>query len=86
MHELSIALSMIDAAEEEAAVRESRPPVALYVKIGALSGITPEALSAAYDLAREHTTLSDCRLVIEHTPGPELLLSALEFPALEFKK
>ncbi len=86
MHELSIALSMIDAAEEEAANRASCPPIALYVKIGALSGVAPEALWAAYDLAREHTTLSDCRLVIEHSTGPELLLSALEFPALEFKE
>ena len=79
MHELSIALSMIDIAQDEAATRGSEPVTAIYVKIGALSGVTADALSAAYDLARENTALAKTRLVIEEIPGPELLVTALEF-------
>lgn len=81
MHELSIAMSMIDMAEEEAANHGNQPVTVIYVKIGALSGIVPDALAAAYDLAREHTSLAECRLMIEQTPGPELLVTALEFAA-----
>ncbi len=79
MHELSIAMSMIDVAEEEAATRGSQPVTAIYVKIGALSGVAPDALSAAYELARENTDLANARLVIEQVPGHELLVTALEF-------
>jgi hydrogenase nickel incorporation protein HypA/HybF len=79
MHELSIAISMIEVAEEEAVNHGDRPAVAVYVRIGDLSGVAPGALAAAYDLAREHTSLANCRLVIEETPGPELLVTALEF-------
>jgi hydrogenase nickel incorporation protein HypA/HybF len=82
MHELSIAMSMIDVAQEEAARRGGEPVIpvtAIYVKIGTLSGVTPDALAAAYELARESTALSNTRLVIEEVPGAELLVTALEF-------
>ncbi len=79
MHELSIAMSMIEVAEEESASRGETSVAAIYVKIGALSGVDADALTAAYELAREHTALSQCRLVIEEVAGPELLVTALEF-------
>ncbi len=79
MHELSIAMSMIEVAEEEAAKHENRDVAAIYVRIGSLSGVVPDALNAAYELAREHTSLAECRLVIEKTPGADLLVTALEF-------
>lgn len=72
-------MSMIDVAEEEAVTRGNEPVIAIYVKIGALSGVTPDALSAAYELARESTPFSNTRLVIEEVPGAELLVTALEF-------
>jgi len=79
MHELSIAMSMIDVVEEEAVARSRGPVAAIYVRVGALSGVLPDALSAAYELARENTDLSNCRLVIEQVPGPDLLVTGLEF-------
>jgi len=72
-------MSMIDVAEEEAATRGNEPVTAIYVKIGALSGVTPDSLTAAYELARENTELANTRLVIEEVPGTELLVTALEF-------
>ena len=67
MHELSIAMSILDMAEEEAG-RRSAEVDAIYVQLGALSGIVKEALLSAYDLARTETTLDAARLVIEEVP------------------
>ena len=67
MHELSIAMSILDMAEEEAG-RRSAEVDAIYVKLGALSGIVKEALLSAYDLARTETTLETAQLVIEEVP------------------
>jgi len=78
MHELSIAMSILDAAEEEAENHGGGRVAAIYLKIGSLSGVAPDALLAAYELARENTGMSDCRLVIEEVQGPDLLVSALE--------
>jgi hydrogenase nickel incorporation protein HypA/HybF len=78
MHELSIAMSILDAAEEEAENHGGARVAAIYLKIGSLSGVVPDALLAAYELARENTDMSDCRLVIEEVQGPDLLVSALE--------
>ncbi len=81
MHELSIAMGILEAAEEEAENQGGGRVTAIYVKIGKLSGIAPDALLSAYELAREDTNLSDCHLVIEKVEGKELLVSALEFAA-----
>lgn len=67
MHELSIALSILNVAAEEAARRNARP-VAIHVRIGDLSGVIPEALTSAFEIARESTELSHCRLVVESVP------------------
>jgi hydrogenase nickel incorporation protein HypA/HybF len=77
MHELSIALSVLEMAQEEAERRRCRIE-AIYLKVGALSGVVPDALLSAYELAREKTEFETCRLVIEDVPGRELLVSALE--------
>ena len=67
MHELSIVMSILDMAEEEAG-RRSAEVDAIHVKLGALSGIVKEALLSAYDLARMETTLESAQLVIEEVP------------------
>lgn len=68
MHELSIALSLIDAAEEEAARRGSGRITALHVRIGPLSGVVPKALLSAYGLACEGSSLDGSELIIEEAP------------------
>jgi hydrogenase nickel incorporation protein HypA/HybF len=67
MHELSIAMSILDMAEEEAGRRNAEVD-AIYVKLGALSGIVKEALLSAYELARTETTLENAQLLIEEVP------------------
>jgi hydrogenase nickel incorporation protein HypA/HybF len=67
MHELSIAMSVIDLAAEEARQRGSRV-LAVHLRLGPLSGVVPQALASAFELAREGTELADCRLVMEDVP------------------
>jgi len=68
MHELSIAMNILELAQEEAEKHGGAPVEAIYVKVGELSGVVPEALESAYELAREQTPFERCRLVIETVP------------------
>ena len=67
MHELSIALSLVDLACEEVG-RQGGRVCALHLKVGALSGVVPEALLASYEMACTDTPLAGSRLVIEEVP------------------
>jgi len=68
MHELSIALSIVDMVEEESERLGGSTIAAVHLKLGALSGVVKEALLSSYDLACEHTILAGSVLVIEDVP------------------
>ena len=68
MHELSIALSMIDGVLEEADKRGGVQVEAVHLRIGVFSGVDREALTFSYGLACEGTPLEGSRLVIERVP------------------
>ena len=68
MHELSIALGIVDVAAEEVARRGGRV-VVVHMKVGQLSGVVPAALRSAFELAREpEPALAAAELVIEEVP------------------
>ena len=67
MHELSIALSILDVVAEEAE-RRGGHVVAVHLRLGPLSGVVAGALRSAYDLAREGTPLAAAELVVEEVP------------------
>ena len=67
MHELSVALSILDLAAEEAE-RHGGRVAAIHLRLGRLSGVVGEALRSAYELAREGTPLERAELVIAETP------------------
>jgi hydrogenase nickel incorporation protein HypA/HybF len=69
MHELSIALSLVELASEEAAKRGQVRVTALHLKLGALSGVVKEALLFSYDIACQGTPLVGSQLVIEDVPA-----------------
>jgi hydrogenase nickel incorporation protein HypA/HybF len=68
MHELSIAMSILDVVEEECARRGEGRVAAIHLKLGALSGVVKESLLSAFELAREETDMKDCDLLIEEIP------------------
>jgi hydrogenase nickel incorporation protein HypA/HybF len=68
MHELSIAMSMVEMAAEEAARRGGIHVSAIHLKLGDLSGVVKDALLFSYDVACEGTPLEGSRLVIEEVP------------------
>ena len=67
MHELSIAMSIAEAVEEEAARHEGRV-TAIHMKVGPLAGVMKDALLSAFELACEGTSLAGVPLVIEELP------------------
>ncbi len=68
MHELSIAMSMVEMAAEESARCGGAHINAIHLKLGGLSGVVKEALLFSYDVACEGTSLEGSRLVIEEIP------------------
>ncbi len=68
MHELSIAMSIVELAEEESARRGGVHVTAVHLKLGALSGVVKEALLSSYEMACEGTSLKGSRLIIEEAP------------------
>lgn len=68
MHELSIALGIIDGVEEELARRRDARVLAVHLNLGPLSGVVKEALLFSYGLACEGTPLEGSRLEIQETP------------------
>jgi len=68
MHELSIALNLLDIAVEESERYGGANVEAIHIKLGPLSGVVRAALESAFDLARESSPFADCRLVIEEVP------------------
>jgi hydrogenase nickel incorporation protein HypA/HybF len=67
MHELSIAMSIVELAEEEAD-RRGVQVEAVHLKLGALSGVVKQALLSCYEMACENTPLEGSRLVIDEVP------------------
>jgi hydrogenase nickel incorporation protein HypA/HybF len=84
MHELSIALSILDELEEQTE-RHGAAVHAIYLRIGVLSGVDMQALRFAWELAAENTPFASSRLEMEpvallvycpqckatHTPHPQ---------------
>ena len=68
MHELSVALSILNIVADEAARRGNVAVVAVHLRLGPLSGVVRRALDGAFELAREGTAFPACRLEIEEVP------------------
>jgi hydrogenase nickel incorporation protein HypA/HybF len=67
MHELSIAMSIVEMAQEEAE-RRSVQVDAVYLDLGSLSGVVKEALLFSYKVACGGTPLEGSRLIVKDIP------------------
>ena len=65
MHELSIAVNIVDGALEELRRRGAEEVIAIHLRVGRLSGVDQDALLFSYGLAAQETVLARSRLVIE---------------------
>jgi|ERR1051326_350890 hydrogenase nickel incorporation protein HypA/HybF len=69
MHEAGIIAGAIELAVQQAAASGGIRVHKLCLRVGALSGVVPEALSFAFELARRQTMGDDARLEIESVPA-----------------
>jgi hydrogenase nickel incorporation protein HypA/HybF len=68
MHELSIAMSIVEMAQEEATRRGDVQVSAVHLKLGAMSGVVKEALLSCYEMACFETSLQGSQLIVEDVP------------------
>jgi hydrogenase nickel incorporation protein HypA/HybF len=68
VHELSIAISLVDQISEEAERQGGFAVEAVHLSLGLLSGVDKDALRFCYKAACEGTLLEGSRLVIETVP------------------
>lgn len=68
MHELSLALSILDVAEEEAERRRIASVAAIHVQVGAISGVVNKTLRSAFEIARADSYFPNVELVIHEVP------------------
>jgi hydrogenase nickel incorporation protein HypA/HybF len=92
MHELSIAMSIVEMAEEESVRHGGGKVHAVHLKLGKLSGVLKEALLSSYEMACEATALQGSQLLIEEVAvevfcpqcgGPRLVTSIQWFACPE---
>jgi hydrogenase nickel incorporation protein HypA/HybF len=68
MHELSIALSILELVAEEQRRHGGGRVHAIHLRLGPLAGVVKEALLSAFELARESESADAATLIIEDVP------------------
>ena len=68
MHEMSICQALMDQVERIATEQGARQVDSIVLSIGPLSGVEPDLLSRAFEIARLHTVAADA--VLEISTGP----------------
>lgn len=69
MHELSLAMSLVELAESETIRSGSTAVISVDVLIGRLAGIDPEALKFMLDLSKKNTLLDHALINFELVDG-----------------
>ena len=86
MHELSVAHAVVSTVLDALPSPDTRV-LQVRLRVGELSGLVPQALEFAYDVAAQGTPLADAVLVIERSPiiiacstcGDQPIASATDF-------
>lgn len=69
MHELSIAMSIVEIAEENAAISGMKTINEIQIEVGTLSGVVHEALEFAMEEAVKNTVLQNAKRIVINIPG-----------------
>ncbi len=75
MHELSIVMSIVDAAEEQVAKHGATHVESIGLEIGTLAGIEPDALEFAWEAAVPETVLAHAARRIQEQNAPAAAMS-----------
>jgi len=78
MHEMAIALALIEQTETVAREQHARAIAGITVVVGRLSGTDPDALRAVFELAAEDTLAAGARLEVEPADGRELYIKSMD--------
>lgn len=87
MHEMSLALRIIEIAESEAKKADATKISVIEVEVGLLAGVMPEALTFCLDAVARGTLAESAEFIFITTPGTghcqecRLDISISEFPA-----
>lgn len=84
MHELSIAMSIIDGASEEAKRHPGASVKAVHLRLGRLSGVYRDALLFSYRIAAEGTPVEGSELLIEEVGGRDMTITGIEIVEGEY--
>lgn len=68
MHELSIALNLVEVAEAAAKEAGATRVAAVHLQLGVFSGVLRDSLLLAYEFATEDSLLKGSQLIIEELP------------------
>ena len=68
MHELSIAINLVEIAETAARNLGVERIESIHLRLGVFSGVVRESLLFSYDIATEGTLLAGSHLIIEDLP------------------
>jgi hydrogenase nickel incorporation protein HypA/HybF len=68
MHELSIAIDLVELACQEISTRGDARVAVIHLRVGALAGVVKEALLFSFEAASTGTAVSGARLQIEDVP------------------
>ena len=69
MHELGIAQSIVEIAEENARKQGAKKVLSVIVEVGALSGVMAESLEFCFEACSRETLLDGSLLKIERVPA-----------------
>jgi hydrogenase nickel incorporation protein HypA/HybF len=84
MHELSLVMSIIDIALDQASKAGAQKVEEIELEIGVLSTVELNAFEFAWQQGKKNTRLEHCSLKIDRIPGMALCLECdTEFPVTE---
>jgi hydrogenase nickel incorporation protein HypA/HybF len=69
MHEMSIALEVVEQVEQAARAQGAGAVGSVRLRVGELAGVVPDALRFCFSLACEGTVLEGAELLTEPVPG-----------------
>ena len=69
MHELGIMTSALEAVLQQARLRGAHQVHRIVLRVGALSGVEPEALRFAFDVVTRDTLAAGSTLAVDATPA-----------------